>query len=192
MTHICFIVGENKSGKTFLQEALLDSSAKFKRLISTTSREQRPGEEEGIHYYFKPRKTIQSLIDKNLTLQHVEFGGNYYCTTLKQYKTKKTLLFVCTPEGITDTINQLKNCGDANLADTRFSIIYCMASKALLESRGSDERSKRGNITEDFMSAYNAGTYSEIPVKILSDSDLKSSKTEAKSSRIKEVLKFLK
>lgn len=189
MTHICFIVGENKSGKTYLQESLLASSKKLARLISFTSREKRPGEKEGVHYYFRSHEAIRSLIEKKQTLQHVEFGGNLYCTTLKQYKTKKTLLFVCTPEGIVDTIGQLKNSGDPDLVDAKFSIIYCMASKSLLNARGSDERSQRGNITEDFMNAYNAGIYTQIPIKILSDSYLNS---DSHKNNLKELKEFLK
>lgn len=189
MSHICFIVGENKSGKTYLQEALLASSAKYMRLISTTSREKRPGEEEGIHYYFKDKEAVQNLIRNKKTLQHVEFGGNYYCTTLKQYKTKRTLLFVCTPEGITDTIKQLMATGDEELMRTRFSIIYCMASRSLLASRGSDDRSDRGNITDDFRKAYDDGVYANIPMKILSDSDLTQ---DSHKDNLKSINEFLK
>ena len=185
MTHICFIIGENKSGKTYLQEKLLTSSDKFKRLIYTTSRDKRPGEEDGIHYNFKSHEAIKGLIDNRKTLQHVEFGGSYYCTTIEQYKTDDTLLFACTPDAITDTMSSLFNSGDSELISTRFSIIYCMASKSLLESRGLDERSKRGNITEDFMKAYNDGVYSQIPMKILSDSDLM-------SDNVREIKDFLK
>lgn len=189
MSHICFIVGENKSGKSYLQENLLAHSKKFMRLISTTSREKRPGEEEGVHYYFKSKETISNLIKNNKTLQHVEFAGNYYCTTLKQYKTKKTLIFVCTPDGITDTIKQLKSCGDEQLKDTRYSIIYCKASRHLLNSRGFDDRSARGTITEDFEKAYNAGLYAEIPLLILSDSELNRGRD---GTVLKRILDFLK
>lgn len=184
MTNICFIVGENKSGKTYLQEKLLASNNKFKRLISTTSRDKRPDEVEGIHYNFKSREVIEALIKSGQTLQHIEFGRNYYCTITEQYKTDETLLFVCTPDAITDTMNSFLNSGDSELMNARVSIIYCMASRSLLESRGLDERAKRGNITENFMNAYNDGVYSGIPMKILSDSELM-------SSNLKQINEFL-
>lgn len=172
ITKIIFIVGENKSGKSYLQEQMLKDSSTYSRLISCTSREPRVGEIEGLHYYFKTAGEIKTLIDNNQTLQHVEFGGNYYCTTYSQYETETTLLFVCTPDGILDTIKSLRNSGRDSLVNAEFSIIYCMASNYLLESRGKDNRSSRGTITSDFLEAYNKGLYAGIPVKILSDSDL--------------------
>lgn len=172
MTKITFIVGENKSGKSYLQEKMLRDSDAHSRLISCTSREPRVGEVEGVHYYFKTAEEIKALIDNGETLQHVEFGGNYYCTTYSQYETDTTLLFVCTPDGILDTVKSLKNSGRDRLINAEFSIIYCMASNYLLESRGKDSRSSRGNITSDFLEAYNKGLYTGIPIKILSDSDL--------------------
>jgi len=172
VTKVVFIIGENKSGKSYLQEKMLKDSETYSRLISCTSREPRVGEIEGVHYYFKSAEEIKALIDNGETLQHVEFGGNYYCTTYSQYETNTTLLFVCTPDGILDTIKSLKNSGLDRLINAEFSIIYCMASNHLLESRGKDDRSSRGNITNDFLEAYNKGLYVDIPVKILSDSDL--------------------
>lgn len=171
-TKIIFIVGENKSGKSYLQEKMLKDSDTYSRLISCTSRDPRVGEVEGVHYYFKSAEEIKDLIDAGETLQHVEFGGNYYCTTYSQYETDSTLLFVCTPDGILDTIQPLRNSGRGRLVNAEFSIIYCMASSYLLESRGKDGRSNRGNITNDFLESYNKGLYAGIPVKILSDSDL--------------------
>lgn len=172
MTKIIFIVGENKSGKSYLQEQMLKDSDVYSRLISCTSREPRVGEIEGLHYYFKTAKEIKALIDSNQTLQHVEFGGNYYCTTYSQYETDTTLLFVCTPDGILDTVKSLRNSGRDRLSNAEFSIIYCMASSYLLESRGQDARSSRGTITSDFLDAYNKGLYTGIPIRILSDTDL--------------------
>jgi guanylate kinase len=48
--------------------------------ISCTSREMRPGDKEGVNYYFLSRKEFEEMIDKNEFLEYAEYNGNYYGT----------------------------------------------------------------------------------------------------------------
>ncbi|MCL1823859.1 MAG: guanylate kinase [Oscillospiraceae bacterium] len=48
--------------------------------VSATTRHIRPGEEEGVHYFFKNREEFQELIKNNELLEHTEYAGNYYGT----------------------------------------------------------------------------------------------------------------
>ena len=46
--------------------------------ISATTRKPRPGEEDGVHYYFKPRDSFESMVAAGEMLEHAEVFGNFY------------------------------------------------------------------------------------------------------------------
>lgn len=51
--------------------------------VSHTTRAPRPGEVEGVHYYFVSKEEFESLIEQDLFLEYAKvFGGNYYGTSL--------------------------------------------------------------------------------------------------------------
>lgn len=54
--------------------------------ISHTSRNPRPGEEEGVHYYFGKKEEIQKAIDDDLFLESADVFGNLYGTRYTLYK----------------------------------------------------------------------------------------------------------
>ena len=73
------------AGKSSLISALLalDSSTQKMVSVSHTTRAPRPGEVEGVHYYFVSKEEFESLIEKDLFLEYAKvFGGNYYGTSL--------------------------------------------------------------------------------------------------------------
>ena len=50
--------------------------------ISATTRSPRPGETNGVHYYFYTREQFEELRDRNQFLEWAEFAGNLYGTPL--------------------------------------------------------------------------------------------------------------
>lgn len=72
------------AGKSSLINALLaDLPRNEVRLsISHTTRNPRPGEEEGVHYYFTTHAEFEALIEKEHFLEWAEVFGNYYGTSL--------------------------------------------------------------------------------------------------------------
>lgn len=62
---------------------LLEAAGKrhdFALSVSTTTRAPRPGEQEGVSYYFKTREQFEELIAADGLLEHAEYVGNYYGT----------------------------------------------------------------------------------------------------------------
>lgn len=51
--------------------------------ISSTTRKQREGEEDGVHYNFISREQFEEKIAHGDMLEHAEFVGNYYGTERK-------------------------------------------------------------------------------------------------------------
>lgn len=49
--------------------------------ISHTTREQRPGEVDGVHYHFVEKEHFVELMDNGVFLEHAEVFGNYYGTS---------------------------------------------------------------------------------------------------------------
>ena len=50
--------------------------------IADTTRSPRPGELDGKDYYFVSREKFTSLIDENAFIEHAQFSGNFYGTSI--------------------------------------------------------------------------------------------------------------
>ena len=69
------------AGKTSLVSALLKNLDDIKVSVSHTTREKRPGEEDGVNYNFVSKEVFTNLIGEGLFLEHAEVFGNYYGTS---------------------------------------------------------------------------------------------------------------
>ncbi len=68
------------AGKGTLMKKLLEDYDCYALSVSATSRSPRPGEEEGVSYFFKTRDEFEKMIEKDELLEHAEYVGNYYGT----------------------------------------------------------------------------------------------------------------
>lgn len=70
------------AGKSSLIRAYLNqNSQQAKVSISHTTRQPRPGESHGEHYYFVDHKHFESLIDKNSFVEYANVFDHYYGTS---------------------------------------------------------------------------------------------------------------
>lgn len=53
----------------------------FEFSVSTTTRDPRPGEVNGIHYYFVKREDFEKELKMGDFLEHNEVHGNFYGTS---------------------------------------------------------------------------------------------------------------
>ena len=67
-------------GKTSLLNALLTRDPRTALSVSHTTRAPRPGEREGVHYYFVDEPTFLELIRRGAFLEHAEVFGHRYGT----------------------------------------------------------------------------------------------------------------
>jgi guanylate kinase len=67
-------------GKGTLIRLLLDRFPEMKLSISATTREPRPGEGDGVDYYFLSEQEFQDRIDRDEFLEWAEYAGNRYGT----------------------------------------------------------------------------------------------------------------
>jgi guanylate kinase len=74
-------------GKTTICRALVAQNDKFRISLSATTREPRPDEKEGIHYYFISEDEFKNRIQQQDFLEYQVVHGNYYGTLKKQVET---------------------------------------------------------------------------------------------------------
>jgi guanylate kinase len=72
------------AGKTSLANALISSMPNVARSISHTTRNKRPGEKEGEHYYFVEKLEFQNMLARGDFLEHAEIFDHLYGTCHKQ------------------------------------------------------------------------------------------------------------
>lgn len=70
-------------GKDTILEQALKANDNLFYSVSATSRAMRPGETDGISYYFKTREQFEEMIKNGELLEYTEYVGNYYGTPKK-------------------------------------------------------------------------------------------------------------
>lgn len=72
--------GPSGVGKTTLAKHVREAHPEVWLSVSATTREPRPGEVDGVHYFFYDRPAFEDLIAKGEFLEHAEYAGNLYGT----------------------------------------------------------------------------------------------------------------
>ncbi len=83
------ISGSSGVGKGTLLKALLAQHSDIQLSISATTRNPRPGEIDGVNYFFTKREDFEEAVKNGEFLEWAEFNGNLYGT--KQAWVEKTL-----------------------------------------------------------------------------------------------------
>ena len=71
------------AGKGTLMKQLLSEHDNYALSVSETSRSPRPGEQEGISYFYKTKEEFEAMIERDELLEHACYVGNYYGTPKK-------------------------------------------------------------------------------------------------------------
>lgn len=74
------ISGPSGVGKGTVIKELMQKHPRLKYSISATTREIRPGEVDGVNYYFKTREQFEQMLANDEFLEHASYATNYYGT----------------------------------------------------------------------------------------------------------------
>lgn len=74
------ISGPSGAGKGTICKSLLEKNSNINLSVSATTRNPRPGEVEGINYYFLEKENFKDMIGEGEFLEYAEVYGNYYGT----------------------------------------------------------------------------------------------------------------
>ena len=148
---IIVISGPSGAGKGTIIHKLLEKDNKTRWLsVSATSRDPRPGEKDGITYYYLTKKDFEEKIEKDYFLEYTNYASNYYGTPKEYIKEKIN-------KGI-DVILEIEIEGAANIKklipEAIFIFIMPPSLKELvkrLKNRGTENNEK---ILKRFNTAY--------------------------------------
>lgn len=73
---------------TVINEFMKRNSADFILSVSCTTRNPRPGEVDGVNYFFISKEEFEQNINENKFLEYAKFAENYYGTKKKYIKEK--------------------------------------------------------------------------------------------------------
>ncbi len=79
---LIILSGPSGCGKGTVLKALLSKRNDTVVSVSVTTRSPRPGEEDGVHYFFRSRADFEQMIENGELLEYAEYNGNYYGTPL--------------------------------------------------------------------------------------------------------------
>ena len=77
------VLGPSGVGKGTLLKGFLENNQNIIYSISTTTRQPRVGEENGVQYFFETIDNFKAMIERDEFLEWAEFSGNFYGTSKK-------------------------------------------------------------------------------------------------------------
>ena len=83
MKKLFVISGSSGVGKGTVIKKFLENNPNFKLSVSCTTRQKRPGEEQGVNYFYLTRDEFMQAVNKGEFLEWAEFSGNCYGTSKK-------------------------------------------------------------------------------------------------------------
>ena len=86
---IVVISGFSGAGKGTIVGRLMEKyNDKYSLSISATTRNPRPGEEHGKHYFFISKEEFENMIENEQLVEYAQYVGNYYGTPKEYVETK--------------------------------------------------------------------------------------------------------
>lgn len=82
------ISGASGVGKSTVLKKVMDGRPDLQFSVSATTRAARPGEQEGVHYYFVTHEQFQKMIAEDAFLEYDAHNKNYYGTPAQQVEDK--------------------------------------------------------------------------------------------------------
>lgn len=76
------------AGKTSLIKALMEQDQRVEVSVSHTTRPQRPGEVEGVNYFFISTETFHEMREAGAFFESAEVFGHFYGTSLAQLEAR--------------------------------------------------------------------------------------------------------
>ena len=88
MGKLIVISGPSGVGKGTVLGIAMENSKDLRFSVSATTRDPRPNEQDGVHYYFIDRERFESMIAAGEFLEYSEHNKNYYGTPRGQAEEK--------------------------------------------------------------------------------------------------------
>lgn len=100
------LVGPSASGKTQIVKILIEKYG-LNKMVTYTSRAMRPGEVDGVDYFFLSKEEFEKRIKNGFFIEHVIYNGNYYGTALSQVSSDKVVILE--PNGLKHYLSKIRD-----------------------------------------------------------------------------------
>lgn len=91
MGKLFVISGASGVGKSTVLKKVMTQRDDLQFSVSATTRSPRPGEEEGVHYYFVSKETFEQMLNEDAFVEYSAHAANYYGTPKSQLEEKLKL-----------------------------------------------------------------------------------------------------
>ena len=124
-------------GKTTVTQQLLARRADITRVVTCTTRAPRPGEQDGIDYYFYDHARFAKAVEADLFLEHATVFGNSYGTlkseVLERLRANKDVILTIDVQGA----ESIRACAarDKELKRALVTVFLAPTSLKILEER---------------------------------------------------------
>ncbi|MFA7449880.1 MAG: guanylate kinase, partial [Bacilli bacterium] len=117
------LMGASASGKTEVAK-MLGKIFAMKKVVTHTTRNMRPGEQNGVDYHFVSKEEFLKLEQNGHFVETVEYNENFYGTSKAEIDTNKVLIIE--PNGL-KPIKALK--------DNEIVVFFMQASRSIRQKR---------------------------------------------------------
>ncbi len=135
---LLIISGPSGTGKGTLVKKLMNSDPSIVFSCSVTTREPRPGEVNGVHYYFVDEMAFDGLLARNAFLEHATVHGHRYGTLKEEVQKNldagKNVLLDVDPQGAIHVMEQAEEYVSIFILPPSFS-----ALRVRLHTRNTDD-----------------------------------------------------
>ncbi|KAJ5219634.1 hypothetical protein N7468_008838 [Penicillium chermesinum] len=159
------ISGPSGVGKGTLIQKLFDTHpGTFGLTVSHTTREPRPGEVEGVAYFFVSRSEFSSLCSQGALVEYACFSGNYYGTSKQAIENQASKGLIVVLDIEMQGIKQMK-------ANPNFNARYVFIKPPSFEALETRLRGRRTeneeNIQERLSQAHIEFDYADLPATLI-------------------------
>ena len=112
MSKIFVFSGASGVGKSSVLKKVMAARKDLCFSVSATTRDPRPGEEDGVHYFFVTRERFEEMIENRELLEYDEHHMHFYGTPISQLRDDKHVVLDIEPNG---AFQVKRNCPEAVL-----------------------------------------------------------------------------
>ena len=154
----CVITGPSGVGKsTLIKKLMAEFPDHFGFSVSHTTRDPRPGEQDGVDYHFVKREQMQKDIDAGLFVEHAEVHGNLYGTSISAVQDVTKTGRVCL---LDIDVQGAESVRQSPLSKTCSFVFFAPPTADVLEQR----LRGRGTETEERIQKRLAGSLRELSI----------------------------
>lgn len=121
------ISGPSGAGKDTIVNQLLQRDERFSLSVSATTRPPRPGEQDGVNYYYVSADEFQKMAANGEFVEYAKYGSNYYGTLKKdvcmRIESGKIVVLVIEVQGAQNVKNMFPDCLSIFIMPPSFEIL---------------------------------------------------------------------